>query len=120
MLIVEHDYGLNIINMPSKERKEYILSALSSAFGEEHHKKQFVSYHEYDWESDDFTRGCVTVFSPGGWTAYGHALREPVGKIHWAGSETSTEFPGQMEGAIRAGERAAAEVLVKLKNNSTT
>ena len=43
--------------------------------------------------------------------AYGHALREPVGRIHWAGTETSTYWNGYMDGAIRSGERAAAEVL---------
>jgi monoamine oxidase len=36
-----------------------------------------------------------------------------VGRIHWAGTETSTEHHGYIEGAVRAGERAAAEVLAR-------
>ena len=36
-------------------------------------------------------------------------------RAHWAGTETATEFPGQMEGAVRAGERAAEEVLNALQ-----
>jgi len=41
-------------------------------------------------------------------------LREPVGSIHWAGSETAAEFAGQMEGALRSGRRAAEEVAASL------
>lgn len=49
---------------------------------------------------------------PGVWTRCGEALREPVGRIAWAGSETAVEHNGYMEGAVEAGERAAAEALV--------
>jgi monoamine oxidase len=31
--------------------------------------------------------------------------------IRWAGTETSTEFFGLMEGAIRSGHRALSEIL---------
>jgi monoamine oxidase len=34
-----------------------------------------------------------------------------VGRIHWAGTETSEVWNGYMDGAIRSGERAAREVL---------
>ena len=44
----------------------------------------------------------------------GHALREPVGPIHWAGTETATIWNGYMDGAIRSGEDAAAAVLAEL------
>lgn len=39
------------------------------------------------------------------------ALREPVGRIHWASTETATEWMGYMEGALSSGLRAANEVL---------
>jgi monoamine oxidase len=45
------------------------------------------------------------------WTGYGEALREPVGRIHWAGTETAEVWNGYMDGAVRSGERAAREVL---------
>jgi monoamine oxidase len=51
------------------------------------------------------------VFGPGTWTSYGRALREPVGRIHWAGTETATRWMGYFDGAIQAGRRAAAEVI---------
>ena len=51
---------------------------------------------------------------PGVWTAYGEALREPIGRIHWAGTETATVWNGYMDGALQSGERAAAEVSAAL------
>jgi monoamine oxidase len=50
-------------------------------------------------------------FAPGALTQFGSAIREPAGRIHWAGAERATEMHGLMEGAVRSGERAAAEVL---------
>jgi monoamine oxidase len=48
---------------------------------------------------------------PGVLTRYGPALREPVGPIHWARTETARVWTGYMEGAVESGRRAAAEVL---------
>lgn len=37
-------------------------------------------------------------------------IRQPVGRIYFAGTETATQWSGYMEGAVQAGERAAREV----------
>jgi monoamine oxidase len=50
-------------------------------------------------------------FPPGVLTTLGHAFRQPVGRIHWAGTETASRWFGFIEGAIRSGERTAEEVL---------
>ena len=42
-------------------------------------------------------------------------LREPVGRVHWAGTETATVWSGYMKGALQAGERVAAEVLQSIR-----
>jgi monoamine oxidase len=44
-------------------------------------------------------------------TRHGAALRAPVGRIHWAGTETSAIWNGYMDGAVRSGQRVAAEIL---------
>ena len=68
-----------------------------------------------DWSAEPYTRGCpVAIAPPGVLTTYGRALREPVGRLHWAGTETSTYWNGYMDGAVRAGGRAAREVLERL------
>jgi monoamine oxidase len=45
---------------------------------------------------------------------FGREIRKPYGRVHWAGTETSTYWTGYMDGAVRAGERAALEVLERL------
>jgi monoamine oxidase len=71
---------------------------------------------EFNWSTDEtWNRGCpVAVLGPGTLVDFGAALRQPVGRVHWAGTETSTYWNGYMDGAVRSGERAAAEVLVAL------
>ena len=70
-----------------------------------------VSFHVTDWISEPYSRGCyAALFGPGDWLALGPHLSVPHGRVHWAGTEISTEFFGLMEGAIRSGQRAAAEV----------
>jgi monoamine oxidase len=50
------------------------------------------------------------IFAPGELRGFGAHLADPAGPVHFAGAEAS-ELPSFMEGAVRAGERAAAEVL---------
>lgn len=70
-----------------------------------------VEYLERDWMAEEFSRGCYGAhFTPGVWTAYGHALRAPVGRVHWAGAECASVWNGYMEGAVRSGEAAAEEI----------
>ncbi|WP_109509254.1 flavin monoamine oxidase family protein [Nocardioides speluncae] len=73
-----------------------------------------LDFHLTDWVNQDYSRGCyAALFGPGDWLALGPTLATPAGpsgRIHWAGTETSLEFFGLMEGAIRSGQRAADEV----------
>ena len=45
-------------------------------------------------------------------------IRQPVGRIYFAGTETATQWSGYMEGAVEAGERAAREVRKETKVHS--
>ena len=65
-----------------------------------------------DWLAEEYSRGCyAALFGPGDWLRLGPTLTEPHGRIHWAGTETSLEFFGLMEGAIRSGRRVATELI---------
>ncbi len=55
--------------------------------------------------------GPVAIAPPGALTAGGPALRAPSGPVLWAGTETAERWGGYIEGAIVAGERAAAQAL---------
>ena len=66
---------------------------------------------------DQLVRGAVDAGLSGGhpqrWarsSPTARDLRQPVGRIHWAGTETATYWNGYMDGAVSSGERAAAEV----------
>jgi monoamine oxidase len=74
-----------------------------------------TAFLETRWDNMAWHHGCPVGFTaPGVLLDYGEAIRTPVGRIHWAGTETSTYWNGYMDGAVRSGERAAAEVLPKL------
>jgi monoamine oxidase len=74
-----------------------------------------IDYFETHWVEEEWTRGCpVGIMGPGVLLPYGPAIREPVRRIHWAGTETSTYWMGYMDGAVRSGKRAAQEVLAEL------
>ncbi len=73
-----------------------------------------VDFLERDWMAEEYSRGCYGAhFTPGVWTAYGPALRESVGRIHWAGAECSPVWNGYMEGAVRSGEATADAVIAR-------
>ncbi|USP75683.1 putative flavin-containing monoamine oxidase A [Curvularia clavata] len=64
------------------------------------------------WDLEEFSRGGpVAIASPNILTRDGKALRQSVGGIHFAGTETSEFWTGYMDGAIRSGERVAKEIL---------
>ncbi len=65
-----------------------------------------------DWLAEKYSEGCyAALFGPGDWLRLGPTLTTPHGRVHWAGTETSLEFFGLMEGAIRSGRRVAAELI---------
>jgi monoamine oxidase len=63
-----------------------------------------------DWTAEPYARGSYLILGPGHLTSWGRRLAEPQGRLHFAGAEAS-DLPSFMEGAVRAGERAANEVL---------
>ena len=71
-----------------------------------------IDYAEHDWIADPWSQGCyVGLAQPGVVTALGPSLRAPVDGLHWAGTETARQWIGYIDGAVEAGERAAAEIL---------
>jgi monoamine oxidase len=90
-------------------RRASVLASFTRLFGRRAARPTTVI--EHNWSEEPWTRGCYEGYLPPGvWTDYGAALRAPIGRIHWAGTETSEVFMGYMDGAVRSGERAAAAV----------
>src|SRR4051794_20818006 len=97
-----------------EDRKKACLDQLQGFF-DDTQAQNVTAVYEKDWPADRWAIGCpVGVMGPGTLLDFGPALRAPVGKLHWAGTETSDYWAGYMDGAVRSGERAAAEVLAAL------
>lgn len=93
----------------SMARQEEAVRTLAAAFGSE--AMLPIAVTEQDWVQTRWSRGCYGGFAPPGLlNECASALREPIGLVHWAGTESSLEWCGYVEGAIAVGERAAEEV----------
>jgi monoamine oxidase len=99
--------------MSPEDRRQLVLECLARTHGPR--AAEPLDYAEKVWSAEEYTRGCYGGhLAPGAWTQYGPALAEPVGLIHWAGTETSDISNGYMDGAVRSGKRAASEVIAAL------
>jgi monoamine oxidase len=94
-------------------RRRIALGDFASYFGDEALSPN--AYLEGLWSAEVWTRGDPVGFTPPGVLLdFGEFMRRPSGRIHWAGTETANYWMGYMDGAVRAGERAASEVLAEL------
>ncbi|MDX6589380.1 MAG: monoamine oxidase [Solirubrobacterales bacterium] len=95
------------------DRRAAVLADFTQAYGAR--AANPVDYFEQDWTSEPWSRGGpVSALGTGTLSDFGPALTVPFGRVHWAGTETATYWNGYMDGAVRSGERAAAEVLATL------
>jgi len=99
--------------MTLEERKIRIAKLLAKVYGCEEALHP-IRYVDQNWVSEQYSTGCYTTnFPPGALTQCGNALRETFGRMHFAGTETATEWSGYMNGAVQAGQRAAKEILAE-------
>ena len=102
--------ALRVVALDPAARRRAVLDALTARLGPR--AASPAEYVETAWWEQEWSRGCsMSHFRPGMLTRHGHLLREPFGRVHWAGTETATTSYGSMDGAVRSGERAAAEIL---------
>ncbi|QUR66699.1 flavin monoamine oxidase family protein [Mycobacterium spongiae] len=100
-------------SLPTEQRRHQVLRCFAALFGNPALKP--LDYIDYRWGTEQFAPGGPTAaVPPGSWTKYGRWLREPVGPIHWAGTETADEWTGYFDGAVRSGQRAATEIAALL------
>lgn len=93
----------------SDERRAEVVRCLKGAFGAEAGAP--LEYVEKNWTQERYSLGCYTgTLGPGSMTQFGPNLRESIGRIFFAGTESSSIWAGYIEGALRSGARAAAEV----------
>ncbi|XP_071949079.1 probable flavin-containing monoamine oxidase A [Antedon mediterranea] len=97
---------------PSVRRRE-VVKSLVDYFGLQ--ADDVIDYVDKDWAEEEYNGGCpVNIMTTGAMTLFHDTLREPVDRVHWAGTETSTIWTGYISGAVQTGLRAAEQVINKI------
>jgi monoamine oxidase len=109
--------ALELGRRPETERRRSIKQSLVEMLGSRASAE--VEYRDFNWHDEPWSRGApVGLTGPETMSVVGDALRAPVGRLHWAGTETAWEWAGYMDGAIEAGERAAAAAAAAAANSA--
>ncbi len=107
------DPARELRSLDDAARRQRVLAELATLHGPAAHTP--TAYIDKDWQADEWAGGCyVGVMAPGVLSDVGTVLRTPLGRVHFAGTETALHHVGYIEGAIESGERAAAEVRASL------
>ncbi|KAJ5159015.1 Flavin amine oxidase [Penicillium coprophilum] len=110
MGFIEADEMRKLDSASEDEVKRQVKQSFANLFGDRVNTATDVLIQR--WDLEEFSRGGPSAFMPPGvLTQYGSYLRAPVGRIHFAGTETSLRWIGYMDGAISSGERVAGEIL---------
>ncbi|MGP3534615.1 flavin monoamine oxidase family protein [Microbacterium sp. RD1] len=105
----------DVFRLSAEERRERILESLSHYYGPD--AKEPIVYYESDWGTEEWTRGAYAAsFDLGGLSRYNADLRTPVGPIHVACSDMAGAGYQHVDGAIRQGHRAAAEIVERSRS----
>jgi monoamine oxidase len=111
--------------LPAAQRQRLLLDNLATYFGDEARKPLMTLERNWTgavtldapWVDDvkgSWTRGCPGFLAPGVLRSFGPAVREPFGRVHWAGTEHSVSYNTYVEGAVRSAEAVAGRVLAEL------
>ena len=113
MGFIEGEDGRHALAQSPEQRRAAVIASFVRYFGAQ--AAEPLEYIERSWADEPHARGCYAGYLPPGvWLDYGPALRAPCGRIHWAGTETAERWCGYFDGALRSGQRAAAEVIAGL------
>ena len=96
-----------------KKAESLLSSTYAKALGDEALRP--TQYHEIDWATvDDWSLSCTSPYPPGFLTRWGKVMRAPTGRLLWSGTDMAEIHASSMDGAIRAGHRAALQALQAL------
>ncbi len=74
-------------------------------------REQFKGYELRRYGKDALAGGAYLAYGPGEISLYWRLWEQPLGRVVFAGEHTDALYPGTLEGALRSGERAAAQVI---------
>lgn len=110
--LIEGDYAIELNALDVDTRRQRVIADMVYYFGQQ--AAHPLEYVEQDWLTEEWSQGGYGAHMPAGvMTSYGDCIRQPFGRIHWAGTETATEWSGYLDGALQSGIRAAKEIINK-------
>ena len=92
--------------VPTPDR-DAVLAQLVELFGDA--AAEPSGFEIADWRAEPFTSP-PDADALGAYGAYGHPLFRCGGRLHWAATETATDAPGHVQGALSAAARVAAAI----------
>jgi monoamine oxidase len=93
-----------------EERREVVLAELVKVFGPE--ARNVTDYFDHDWLTEPYVGGGYSCYAPPGVMTAGYeSITEPIGRIHFAGTETGRIYNGYVEGALESAERVVHEIV---------
>ena len=96
----------------NKEQRRAVLDDLIAYWGPEAGDPEELIIQ--NWNQEAWSTGAFTSFvTPGAWTTYGQGWQQSHGRVHWAGTEASSRWPGYFEGAIEAGIQASSKAMAQ-------
>lgn len=101
--------GRELRRLDPAARRHAVVAQVAGVLGDE--ARHIQGYLDLDWTSERWSGGCPVAIPTTPPIGPGFDPARPDGRIHWAGTETADRWRGYLDGAVRAGERAAAEVL---------
>lgn len=97
----------------NKEQRRAVVDDLIAYWGPEAGEPEELIIQ--NWNQEAWSTGAFTSFvTPGAWTTYGQGWQQSHGRVHWAGTEASSRWPGYFEGAIEAGIQASNRALTQV------
>lgn len=110
---VSDQHADDVFALSAEERRERVLDSLAHYYGDE--ARRPVVYYESDWGTEEWTRGAYAAsFDLGGLVRYGADQRAAVGPVRFASSDLAGHGYQHVDGAVRMGREAAAEILAAL------
>lgn len=73
-------------------------------------REQFKGFELRRYGKDVLAGGAYLAYGPGEISRYWRLWEQPLGRVVFAGEHTDALYPGTLEGALRSGQRAAAQV----------
>lgn len=108
--LIEGDHAIELSKLDKETRKNKLVDDLIYYFGDS--AANPIEYVEQDWIKEEWSQGGYAAYMPPNlMSVFGNEIRTPTGRIHWAGTESATEWMGYLEGALQSGNRTAEEII---------